>query len=126
VTTFRWVSAQSLGPATGPASPGLSPSGRCPTTTTSAALVPIQSAFTDAEQLALAGFLVGYRGLTREAYAPDLRQFTTWCRTCSVALFAVRRADIESFARDLEGRGRARATVTRRLCTIAGFLQVRG
>ena len=37
------------------------------------------------------------------------------------ALFAVRRADIESFARDLEARGRARATVTRRLCTISGF-----
>ena len=34
---------------------------------------------------------------------------------------AVRRADIEVFARDLEERGRARATVTRRLCTIAGF-----
>jgi integrase/recombinase XerD len=82
---------------------------------------PIQRAFTDAERLALAGFLAGYRGLTREAYALDLRQFTTWWRTCSVALFAVRRADIESFARDLEGRGRARATVTRRLCTIAGF-----
>jgi integrase len=38
-----------------------------------------------------------------------------------VALFAVRRADIESFARDLEARGRARATITRRLSTIAGF-----
>jgi integrase/recombinase XerD len=38
-----------------------------------------------------------------------------------VALFAVRRADIETFARDLEARGRARATVTRRLSTIAGF-----
>jgi integrase/recombinase XerD len=36
-------------------------------------------------------------------------------------LFAVRRADIESFTRDLEARGRARSTVTRRLCTIAGF-----
>jgi site-specific recombinase XerD len=34
---------------------------------------------------------------------------------------AVTHADIESFARDLEARGRARATVTRRLCTIAGF-----
>ena len=51
----------------------------------------------------------------------DLRQFASWCRTRSVALFAVRRADIESFARDLEARGRARATVTRRLSTIAGF-----
>ena len=32
-----------------------------------------------------------------------------------------RRADIECFARDLETRGRARPTITRRLCTIAGF-----
>ena len=33
----------------------------------------------------------------------------------------MRRADIECFGRDLEAAGRARATVTRRLCTIAGF-----
>jgi site-specific recombinase XerD len=90
-------------------------------TTTSTALVTIQPAFTDPERLALAGFLAGYRGLTREAYELDLRQFTTWCRTRSLPLFAVRRADIECFARDLEAKGRARATVTRRLCTIAGF-----
>jgi integrase/recombinase XerD len=87
----------------------------------STALVTIQPAFTDAERLALAGFLAGYRGLTREAHALDLRQFTGWCRTRSLPLFAVRRADIESFARELEARGRARATITRRLCTIAGF-----
>ena len=68
----------------------------------------------------------GYRGLTREAYALDLRQFAGWCRSRSLALFAVRRADIEGFARELEAAGRARATVTRRLSTIAGFLQVRG
>jgi integrase/recombinase XerD len=83
----------------------------------STALAAIQPAFTDPERLALAG----YRGLTREAYTLDLRQFSTWCRTRSLPLFAVRRADIESFARELEARGRARATVTRRLCTIAGF-----
>ena len=87
----------------------------------STALATIQPAFTDPERLALAGFLAGYRGLTREAYALDLRQFTTWCRARSLPLFAVRCADIEGFARDLEARGRARATVTRRLCTIAGF-----
>jgi hypothetical protein len=87
----------------------------------SAALATIQPVFTGAERIALAGFLAGYRGLTREAYALDLRQFTTWCRARSLALFAVRRADIESFARDLEAKGRARATVTRRLSTIAGF-----
>jgi integrase/recombinase XerD len=91
------------------------------TTIPSTELVPVRLVFTDAERLALAGFLAGYRGLTREAYALDLRQFTTWCRDRSVSLFTVRRADIEGFARDLEDRGRARATVTRRLCTIAGF-----
>ena len=90
-------------------------------TTSSASLVPVQPVFTDAERLALAGFLAGYRGLTREAYTLDLRQFTGWCRTRSLPLFSVRRADIETFARELEARGRARATVTRRLCTIAGF-----
>jgi integrase/recombinase XerD len=87
----------------------------------STVLATIQPAFTDAERIALAGFLAGYRGLTREAYALDLRQFATWCRSRSLALFAVRRADIEGFARDLEAAGRARATVTRRLSTIAGF-----
>src|SRR5262249_3372257 len=106
-----------------PSLPGLSPAGRCPMTTAapSTALATIQPAFTDAERLALAGFLAGYRGLTREAYALDLRQFTGWSGARSLHLLAVRRADIESFARDLEARGRARATVTRRLCTIAGF-----
>jgi hypothetical protein len=38
-------------------------------TATTTALVPGQPAFSDAERLALAGFLAGYRGLTREAYA---------------------------------------------------------
>ena len=91
------------------------------TATPSTALVMIQPIVTDAERRALAGHLAGYRGLTREAYALDLRQFTTWCRARSLNLFAVRRADIEGFARDLDARGRARAAVTRRLCTIAGF-----
>ena len=75
--------------------------------TTSTSLVSVQPVFTDAERLALAGFLAGYRGLTREAYTLDLRQFTTWCRARCPNLFAVRRADIESFARDLQARGRA-------------------
>src|SRR5256884_8211218 len=92
-----------------PSLPGSSLAGRCPMTTAapSAALATIQPTFTDAERVALAGFLAGYRGLTREAYALDLRQFTSWCRARSLSLFAVRRADIESFARDLEERGRA-------------------
>ena len=61
------------------------------TTATSTALATIQPAFTDPERLALAGYLAGYRGLTREAYTLDLRQFTTWCRARSLALFVRRR-----------------------------------
>ena len=91
------------------------------TTTSSAALVPIEPVFTRTERLALAGFLAGYTGLTREAYALDLRQYTAWCQQHHLRLFQARRADIEYFARDLEARGRARATITRRLCTVAGF-----
>ncbi len=84
----------------------------------SVALATIQPACTSAERLALAGFLAG---LTREACALDLRQFTAWCRDRSLPLFSVRHAGIESFARELAARGRARAAVTRRLCIIAGF-----
>jgi integrase/recombinase XerD len=50
------------------------------TTTSSTSLLPVQPVFTGAGRLALAGFLAGYRGLTREAYTLDLRQFTGWCR----------------------------------------------
>jgi len=68
----------------------------------------------------LAGLLAGYRGLggrrarwTCVSSRPGAR---------SLPLCAVRHADVETFfARDLEERGRAYATVTRRLCTIAGF-----
>ena len=42
----------------------------------SAALAVIEPVFSEIEKLALAGFLAGYSGMTREAYALDLRQFT--------------------------------------------------
>ena len=90
------------------------------TTDPSTALVPAAPVFTNTERLALAGFLAGYSGLTREAYELDLRQFASWCQQHHLRLFQARRADIECFARDLEARGRAWATVTRRLSTIAG------
>ena len=80
-----------------------------------------QELFTPPEELALAGFLSGYSGLTLEAYRLDLRQFAAWCTERDVSLFCVRRADIEQFGRHLEALGRARATVGRRLCTIACF-----
>jgi hypothetical protein len=38
------------------------------TTNPPAALVPVAPVFTNTERLALAGFLAGYSGLTRQAY----------------------------------------------------------
>jgi hypothetical protein len=90
-------------------------------TATATTLVPIQPVFSDAERLALAGFLAGYRGLTREAYALDLRQFTTWCRVHSLNLFAVRRADIRKLRprarsqRPCAGHGHPAAAYHRRV-----------
>ena len=77
--------------------------------------------FSDLEQQALLGFLGGYSGLTRDAYALDLRQFAAWCQQRQLALFQVARHDIEGFARHLERCGRARATMSRGLCTITSL-----
>jgi integrase/recombinase XerD len=97
-------------------------------TSTSSTTTPavIDSVFTDPERLALAGYLASYRGLTREAYALDLRQFVAWCERQCLRLLSVRRADIELYARAPEEAGRARATVARRLCTVAGFCRYAG
>jgi hypothetical protein len=88
---------------------------------TSTVLVPVAPVFADAERLALAGFLAGYRGVTRDAYELDLRQFAVWCAEHDRRLFEVHRVDIERFSRDREARGRARSTIARRLCTISSF-----
>jgi len=106
-----------------PSLPGLSPARRCPMTTAPPihCLATIQPAFTDPERLALAGFLPGNRGLTTEAYTLDLRQFTTWCRTRSLPLFAVRRADIEGFAAIWKPEGAPVPPSPGGWSTIAGF-----
>jgi integrase/recombinase XerD len=85
------------------------------------AVVIYDPSFADPERQALFGYLAGYRGLTRIAYLLDLRQFAAWCQQAGIPLFGVRRADIECYARWLEEQGRARATVARRLSTVAGF-----
>jgi site-specific recombinase XerD len=90
-----------------------------PVTTTTVAVQDVM--FTSEEEQALVGFLAGYSGLTFEAYQLDLRQWVQWCAERQVALFCARRADIEGFGRHQEACGRSRATVARRLCTIACF-----
>ena len=91
------------------------------TTTASTAVVVYDPGLVDPEHVALAGFLGGYRGLTRDAYALDLHQFVAFCDRRHLGLFEVRRSDIESFGRELEAKGRAAATIARRLCTVTGF-----
>ena len=83
-------------------------------------LVPVGALFSPA-CVAVAGFLAGYSGRTREAYALDVRMFGYWCTERQVDLFAVSRAHIELYARWLEEQGRARATIARRLSTIVSY-----
>jgi integrase/recombinase XerD len=79
-----------------------------------------QPVLSDVERMTLLGFRSAYRGYTCDAYALDLRQFTAWCwqhhQSCSMSV-----ASTSNASRDLEDRGKARATVARRLCTIVGF-----
>ena len=70
---------------------------------TSIATAIAEPVFTHQERLALAGFLAGYTGLTRDAYPFDLRQFTAWCqqrhrsvRRVGVSAIACRDAQIRS------------------------------
>jgi integrase/recombinase XerD len=88
---------------------------------TSTVLATRDELFSANEQLALAGFLAGYSGLTRDAYTLDLRLCVAWCPEHQVAVFGARRADIECFARHLDSLGRAPATIARRLCTVSCF-----
>jgi hypothetical protein len=85
------------------------------------AVARCQPVLSDVERMTMLGFLAADRGYARDAYALDLRQFIAWCWQHDDQLFDVHRVDIECFARELAARGRARATVARRLCTVVGF-----
>ena len=76
----------------------------------------------DATGEAVIAFVLGYSSAgTRIAYSGDLAQWLRHCRAQRLEPMAVRRTDIERYARLLEEQGRAPATVNRRLATICGF-----
>ena len=75
----------------------------------------------DEARLAVAGFLARYSDPTRSSYAGDLRSFFAWCERAGLPIFDARRPHIELYARMLEESGLARATIGRRLSTLAGF-----
>jgi len=87
----------------------------------SAAMVVRRDHFDYEMLMVVAGFLAGYTANTLLAYQQDLRVFVSWCRGRELPLLEVRRAQIELFARSQETAGMARATIARRLSTVASF-----
>jgi site-specific recombinase XerD len=77
----------------------------------------------DPSDLAVAGFLARYREPTATAYRRDLRCFWQWCADRDLAPLAAKRPHIELYLRDLERRGYAPATISRRLSTLAGLFK---
>jgi integrase/recombinase XerD len=92
-------------------------------TTTTTLISPPPLLFDEA-RLAVAGFLTRYSAPTRQSYAADLRQFFAWCNQMELRIFELQRGHIELWGRSMEERGLARATIRRRLSTVAGFYKM--
>ena len=74
------------------------------------------------EELAVLGFLAGYRGETVRAYASDLRWWSRWCAKAEVDMLGVTRAHLEGYSAAMQDElGLSPATVARRLTTVCGF-----
>ena len=87
----------------------------------SAELVAPSRPLVDEARLAAAGFLARYSTVTRVSYTADLRWWFTFCDDHHLVPLEARRFHIELWARLMEERGLARATIGRRLSTVAGF-----
>ena len=90
-------------------------------TTTSTAVVVYSPGDVDPEHVALAGFLGGHRGLTRRRLRLRPAPVRGLLRAAPATPFRGPPPHIEAFGHHLEARGRATATIARRLCTITGF-----
>jgi site-specific recombinase XerD len=88
------------------------------------ALLPPSPPLFDEARLAVASFLAGYSATTRASYTCDLRQFFVWCAGLDLAAFNLKRGHIELWARTMEERGLARATIGRRLSTVTSFYRM--
>ena len=75
----------------------------------------------DETRLAVAGFLARFSGATRASYTADLKGFFAWCARHDLPVFTAKRGHLELWARTMEEAGLARATIGRRLSTVAGF-----
>lgn len=67
-------------------------------------------------------WLTGYSSEhTRRAYRKDLETWMTWCEQRDLDPWAVRRANIDAYARDMEAGGLSDTTQARRLASLAKF-----
>lgn len=83
----------------------------------------LPATFPDRSHLAVAGFLARYREPTAGAYRRDLRCCWQWCADRDLSPLAAKRPHFELYLRDLERRGYATATISRRLSTLAGLFK---
>jgi integrase/recombinase XerD len=88
---------------------------------TRAELMAPQQPLCDDIRLAVAGFLARYSDPTRTGYTHDLKSYCGWCEHHQLGVFEVRRGHVELWARTMEDPGLARATIGRRLSTVARF-----
>jgi integrase/recombinase XerD len=87
----------------------------------SPALLVDEQPLVDPALLAAAGFLAGYKGTTRTGYTIDLKAWWTFCETHGLPVLEVKRAHLELYVRAMEERPYARATIGRRLSTVASY-----
>lgn len=69
------------------------------------------------------GYLMPYRGNTRDAYDLDLRLWFERLGDWGIPVLAARRVDIESFDAEMEAAGLKPSTRQRRLIAICGFYE---
>lgn len=86
-----------------------------------AELVPPERPLFDEIRLAVASFLARYSDPTRTSYTHDLKSFFAWCERHHLDVLTLKRGHVEPGARTMEDAGLARATIGRRLSTVAGF-----
>ena len=72
--------------------------------------------------IAVAGFLAGYSGSTRQGHATELRLWRQWCHEHGLAVLDVRRPHLEMYAAELdEVHHRKRSTIAHKMSVICGF-----
>jgi site-specific recombinase XerD len=85
--------------------------------------LPIVRTTRQSDDLA-AAFLLGYSGLTRAAYAADLRDFFAFLRHLEIDALDAQRVHVDLYARHLdEIEHRTPSTIARRLSTLSGYFR---